>query len=1211
MLTERSIGRLVASFLCLLIVMSFSGGASALIYAEDTSSSSSRSVPEGDKLIQLTPPSITSGGNSLTVRGRLVFYHPGSPVPEPIKRALVLVLDSELWPKPDEVVARGYTDYDGYFSFSGINNDDGWFQDGRDIYVEVYADNWAVDVVASRVLGFGNPTYHANNKADTREDVSDHSIIDFGTLSPEHPGAYNILNTVLTGWNFLQAQLGISVPRLKAHFRDDYTPERSYYYGGSLPDPLAIEGIHISSEYGDQWHEDVILHEYGHYIMDAYADFWPPLSDLSHASTALSDFAPLETAFVEGWAHFFSATARDWAGYSTPEIGNNFNIEDNHGGSGVEAAVAGILWDIYDAYDGSEPQDVLELGFDKIWDVLVNYDPESDTDDFTIKWLTNPTIVEGFWDWIAPESWQVIGCEGQWPIGKDHPWNIYDFWDGFFDRNPGLGSYYISGMWRIFDLHGVRIPDNVSPHNPTSYSSSHTLGVPSWGDEIRIVVDGAYDDLSGVDGYSVIWDNSPFTLPPETINYPGAVIISPILSEGLEWYFHLRTVDYAGNWATDTFHGGPFLIKIETVDDDTTGPTISNPGSYLEVTHVWHYTWAVITLSIDVTDPSGISEVLFNFHGERRPFIGFSGDTYWTHFYYVGVSPPSWGDTIRWYVLALDDDNEGLRDRAWALSPQYSTQLEGLPPGFGISLGVDISIEPSSSVVEVGGFTKYKILISNIGNIPDTYNLTLQGLDPSWSFSFSTDQVSVDAGQTESVTLTVSPPYASMILGDYGFTVAATSLADPSVFDTADAVISVKGPILKITADSPVNILVTAPNGLRVGYDPETGTTISEIPGAMYSGPGSEPQVVRIPNSLVGHYLIDTFGTATGTYTMTMEFLTSEGSTIDTITWTGTSEPGEHDAEIVAVGPDGTIADITPPTTEITLTGTPGLNDWYTSDADVTLTATDHLSGVALTQYSLEGATWITYTGQFTINAQGTTTIYYNSIDNAGNVEETKSAVMKIDTTLPTVNIDNPPVGYALQDGVTFIVSATDTVSGISSVKLSIRDASGNPIGFEEVSPTFDPLNNLWSFGFDTLQLPDGYYTATATATDSAGNIASTTVPYSIRNWAVIELLPASETNKAGRTMPVKFALRVAASVDPNEPFVYNEDLTIETYATEDPSNILQTSTFGDTARDYRINTVSELYITNFKTSKTPMQYTVTIYRDTFLISSFEFSTTR
>jgi len=1074
------------------------------------------SIQEGDKLIQLTPPSISSGGNSLTVKGRLVFYPPGSSDPEPIKRARVRVRDNE-GVRIDETLASGYTDYNGYFSFSGINNNDGRLQGGRDIYVEVFAENWAVDVVDNpqwmQWPPWEDPTYHANNKDDTREDVSDNSIIDFGTMSPEHPGAYNILNTVLTGWNFLKAKQGVSAPKVKVFFKDLFTPSSSYCMPSSIPErfsvpdwaailslvlgfesffiaDMALEaalssliGIHIQDDDLDQWHEDVILHEYGHYVMDQYADFWPPDTKVIGGHVYTTPYFP-EHAWGEGWAHFFSAVTRHWAGYSDYRMQGNHDIEGNeqysYQGDSVEGAVAGILWDVYDGYDPvSEPDDSVTLGFDSIWNILRNYNP---------------------------------------PGEPDHPWNIYDFWDGLAANPPPEWQFptFISCLWRIFDFHGVRILDDVPPNNPTSYSSTHTVGESSWGDKIRVVVDGDYDDLSGVDGYSVIWDNSPFTLPPETLNARVRTVVSPTLSEGLEWYFHLRTVDYAGNWATDTFHVGPFLVKIETTDDDETGPTFSNPASYWEMREKWvpqstleDYYLGVVTLSIDVTDPSGISDVRFGLEGwpYMYPYTGFSGNTYWVDYYLHSWELPygylpQLGWTVEWVVEASDDDNEGWQDKARAISV-FRTQLEAPPDGFGISSGVDISIEPPSNVVEVGGFTAYQIFISNTGNMLGTYSLTLQGLDPSW-FSFSTDLVEVEPGQTESVALTVAPAYVPMILEDCQFTVTATSLEDPGVFDTADAVISVTGPTLEITAYSPVNILVTVPSGLITGYDPETETTINEIPGAAYSGPESEPQVVQIPNALIGHYTVDIFGTDTGPYTITMEFLAFDRTTIDTVTWTGIIEPGQRYTETVEVRPDGTIAGITPPTTEITLTGILGLNDWYVSDVVVTLTATDRLPGVSLTQYGFDGANWINYTGQFTINLEGTSTIYYNSTDKARNIEETKSTIMKLDTTLPTVNIVNPPAEYALQDGVTFLVSATDIGSGISSVKLSIRDAAGNPVGFGDMSPTFDPLTNLWNLNFDTLQLPDGYYTATATATDNAGNTVSTTASISIRNACIL-----------------------------------------------------------------------------------------------------------
>jgi len=115
-----------------------------------------------------------------------------------------------------------------------------------------------------------------------------------------------------------------------------------------------------------------------------------------------------------------------------------------------------------------------------------------------------------------------------------------------------------------------------------------------------------------------------------------------------------------------------------------------------------------------------------------------------------------------------------------------------------------------------------------------------------------------------------------------------------------------------------------------------------------------------------------------------------------------------------------------------------------------------------------------------------------------------------------------------------------------------------------------------------------------------------------VPTWEVTELLPSSAKNKAGRTMPVKFSLTVAESTDPEQPFVYNEDLEIVIYAKDNPGDILQTSIFGDTARDYRIDIENELYITNFHTLATPATYVVEIYRykaGGMLLDSFEFST--
>ena len=78
--------------------------------------------------------------------------------------------------------------------------------------------------------------------------------------------------------------------------------------------------------------------------------------------------------------------------------------------------------------------------------------------------------------------------------------------------------------------------------------------------------------------------------------------------------------------------------------------------------------------------------------------------------------------------------------------------------------------------------------------------------------------------------------------------------------------------------------------------------------------------------------------------------------------------------------------------------------------------------------------------------------------------------------------------------------------------------------------------------------IPDGYYLLIVNASDMLGNEGYDTVEFSIRNWAVLEMLPNTANNKAGRTMPVTFSLRIAEAVDPIQPFVRNEELNILIY---------------------------------------------------------------
>ncbi len=243
-------------------------------------------------------------------------------------------------------------------------------------------------------------------------------------------------------------------------------------------------------------------------------------------------------------------------------------------------------------------------------------------------------------------------------------------------------------------------------------------------------------------------------------------------------------------------------------------------------------------------------------------------------------------------------------------------------------------------------------------------------------------------------------------------------------------------------------------------------------------------------------------------------------------------------------------------------------------------------------------------------------------IDRDGDGDFEKTVVS--DSVLTSDEFDTPSVvevivseaGDAVQDGITLTAEATD-IDGVDAVYFYVRepdDGNGVPIGQEDLAATFNPATGKWECAFDTTQLQDGYYVVLAKAVDVYGNEGwSEVVPFSIRNWAIIKLLPATPSSKAGRTMPVKFSIRIAQSVDPAMPFVYNEDLEIRIYKSTNPSVILQRSLFGPGATDYRIDIAGEKYVTNFKTLTTPATYVVEIWRPekNFKVGSFTFKTVK
>lgn len=181
-------------------------------------------------------------------------------------------------------------------------------------------------------------------------------------------------------------------------------------------------------------------------------------------------------------------------------------------------------------------------------------------------------------------------------------------------------------------------------------------------------------------------------------------------------------------------------------------------------------------------------------------------------------------------------------------------------------------------------------------------------------------------------------------------------------------------------------------------------------------------------------------------------------------------------------------ADSTPPTTTLAASpGAPnGLNDWYVSSPIITFAAVDDEggSGVVKTYYHWDGQADQEYAVPLSA-PEGIHTLYYHSVDTAGNVEAERSQQFKVDTIAPTPPaILEPANGSSVDNPLTIRGSA----EGLSTVR---AQDGGSLIATLQAG-----LDGNWAT--DALTLAEGPHTLTATATDEAGNTSTPSAPVQI-----------------------------------------------------------------------------------------------------------------
>jgi hypothetical protein len=160
-----------------------------------------------------------------------------------------------------------------------------------------------------------------------------------------------------------------------------------------------------------------------------------------------------------------------------------------------------------------------------------------------------------------------------------------------------------------------------------------------------------------------------------------------------------------------------------------------------------------------------------------------------------------------------------------------------------------------------------------------------------------------------------------------------------------------------------------------------------------------------------------------------------------------------------------------------------GDNGWYVSPVTVTLSAVDDVSGVARTEYLLDGGDWVEYAGPFPLDEDGVHTLTYRSVDEAGNVETSRTFESQIDATPPEVQIDGIADGgvHGAVELVEVSVSGQDATSGLASLELTV---DGEPVEL--------PLAAA------LVGLATGQHELAAVASDIAGNTATTSVSFEV-----------------------------------------------------------------------------------------------------------------
>ena len=401
------------------------------VYSYKGDSSSNYSLVLSSSSIPMAT-TITVKGHIIPVLNNSNDSNPGTTA-VPLEGFTVQIVDKDL--NFHDTLATVKTNSSGYFETTVSNQS---HENGVDLFLKLIVDD---DVCIVTAPGSSSAySWESNVSSDYKS-----SVKDFGTINPattdDLNGAFSIWRWITEGHNYYKLNSKNKTVLSKATVRWSVGNTDGTHMH---PDTGEIHILGKSTD-ADQFDGDILLHEYGHFIMNQTGSS-PASSGGSHSFTTRF---PLPGAYSEGWAHLFTCAVRssqqEWDYYpassnsgldleapnrtSSTSTPSPFSVDSTFSNNAeIEGNVAGVFWDLLD--NSNDNSDIISKSFSSLDDTML----------------------------------QRNG-------------NVYDFYDQFYSQNHAVGI--TKAVWDIFDerkvSHDIKAPTvNITKTSPGNYIGSAT-----------------------------------------------------------------------------------------------------------------------------------------------------------------------------------------------------------------------------------------------------------------------------------------------------------------------------------------------------------------------------------------------------------------------------------------------------------------------------------------------------------------------------------------------------------------------------------------------------------------------------------------------------------------------------------------------------------------------------------------------------------------